>query len=887
MGMVRRIRNLWRRELVSAEIEAELRSHIEMAVEDGIRAGMSEEEAGQAARLRFGNPVVVRERAMSSDAALGLDGIYTDFRYAVRTLHRAPAFALTAILTLTLGIGASTAIFSLVQAFLLRPLPYPQPSQLVVVWERLRTLGIDRFPAPIGDFVDYRNDNRVFSDMAAVENTHFVLSGHDYPERIFALRATANLFPMMGLRAALGRTLVSSDSQPGHEHVAVLSDALWRERFGGDAKIVGEKVVLNGQNYEIVGVLSRGVRFSVGYPRAAALWVPLTLVADAARRTGQLEMLARMRDGVTLQQAQANMDSVAAQLEREYHIERGPHGEDPGYGVRLIPLHEELTGNLRQPLLLMLGATLLIFLIACANIANLMLTHGVSRAREFAIRISLGAPRARLMRLLMTEALVMALLGEVAGAGVAAASSTLLVRLSPYQLASLFGPSIDVQVLSYAAILAIAAVLIFGLTPAMLVLRRGKSELLALTAHQVLGERRGRRMSKVLVIAEMALSVALTIGAGMLIHSFIRLQEVPLGFEMKHKLTATVNLPPSYSNGNLQRAFFGRLLERLRSTPGIKDAAATTMLPAVDRPLHDPFSLEGRQWQPYGNEQVPQFMNHQAVSTDYFQTMGIRLRKGRVFTADDKEGSLPVAVVNETMVRGFWPGENPIGKHLMAGAPRPGAPWLTIVGVVADVKSGGATANSLPELYTPMAQTPAVAMSLVVRTKRSNAARAAGELRAALASLDSTIPLTGVATYDELLAGQLGPRRYEMFLLTAFGSLALMLAAVGLYGVVSYAVTERANEIGLRMAFGATARNVMGMVIRQALMLTVGGLGLGVVLALLFRQVLTSVVFGIRLVDFPVYAGATLLLVCVSLLAAAIPAWRAASIDPMQALRTD
>lgn len=487
----------------------------------------------------------------------------------------------------------------------------------------------------------------------------------------------------------------------------------------------------------------------------------------------------------------------------------------------------------------------------------------------------------------MTEALVMALLGEVAGAGVAAASSTLLVRLSPYQLASLFGPSIDVQVLSYAAILAIAAVLIFGLTPAMLVLRRGKSELLALTAHQVLGERRGRRMSKVLVIAEMALSVALTIGAGMLIHSFIRLQEVPLGFEMKHKLTATVNLPPSYSNGNLQRAFFGRLLERLRSTPGIKDAAATTMLPAVDRPLHDPFSLEGRQWQPYGNEQVPQFMNHQAVSTDYFQTMGIRLRKGRVFTADDKEGSLPVAVVNETMVRGFWPGENPIGKHLMAGAPRPGAPWLTIVGVVADVKSGGATANSLPELYTPMAQTPAVAMSLVVRTKRSNAARAAGELRAALASLDSTIPLTGVATYDELLAGQLGPRRYEMFLLTAFGSLALMLAAVGLYGVVSYAVTERANEIGLRMAFGATARNVMGMVIRQALMLTVGGLGLGVVLALLFRQVLTSVVFGIRLVDFPVYAGATLLLVCVSLLAAAIPAWRAASIDPMQALRTD
>ena len=885
MGLVQRIRNLLGHRRVDADIEAELRSHIELSVEDAVQSGIGEEEARRAARLRFGNPVAIRERTLAADAALGLGDAFADIRYAARTLRRSPAFALTAVLTLALGIGASTAIFSLVRAFLLRPLPYPQSDRLVVAWEQLRVLGIDRFPAPLGDFLDYRHDNQVFDEMAAVENAHFVLSGGEYPERIFALRTTANLFSLMGLQAALGRPLLAADNAPGHGQVAVLSDDLWRHRFGADRSILGRNVVLDGQNYQVVGVLARDARFSLGYPQSPALWIPLSMGADPARRTGQLEMVARLRQGVTLQKAQANMNAIANQLEREYHIQTGPHGENPGYGIWLVPLREELTGNLKQPLLLMLGATLLLFLIACANIANLMLTHSVSREREFAIRISLGASQRQLIRLLIAEAGVVALLGVTAGLAVAVAASSLLVKLSPYEMASFFGSPMDAQVLAYAAGLAIAAVLFFGLTPAVLVSRRRRCMGLRSGHHQVLGERSGRRMSQVLVVAEIALSVALTIAAGMLVHSFFRIQEVPLGFEHRGVLTAQVNLPPSYSSGSLQREFFSRLLERVRSLPGVQQAAATTMLPAADPPLHDPFSIEGKAWQPYGADRVPQFMNHQAVSTDYFRALRIPLRDGRFFAASDREDSPPVAIVNETLVRGFWPGENPIGKHLMAGAPRPGVPWLTVVGVVADVRSGGTAVNALPELYTPMAQTPNSAMSLVVKT--NNPAALTGALRAALGSLDRGIPLEDLATYDELLAGQLGPRRYEMFLLTAFGSLALILAAVGLFGVVSHSVTERTQEIGLRMALGATVNKIIGLVLSQVLLLAASGVVAGIGIALLFRHLLANAIFGIQLLDLPAYAGTSALLLGVALAAAALPARRAASIDPMQALRTD
>lgn len=817
---------------------------------------------------------------------LSLNGIFSDALYAFRQLRRAPSFALPAILTLAAGIGASTAVFSLVQGFLLRPLPYPDASRMVVVWEQLRVLGIDRFMAPIGDFVDYQNYNQVFDEVGAVEDADFVLQAGDYPERILAVRVTSNIFSMMGLRTELGRTLSPSENQPGHDNVVVLSDALWRERFGTDRAILGKDVLLDGKDYQVVGVLARNTHFSLGSPQPPDVWVPLPLVADPARNTGQLEMVARLRTGIPLPQAQRQMDLLAARLEREYHIQMGPHGEDPGYGVRLVPLRQELAGNVREPLLIMLGAATLIFLIACVNIANLMLSHGVSREREFAIRISLGAGRVPLIRLLGTEAIVIALAGTIFGIGLAGAVSGLLLHLSPYGMAKFFGVSLDEKVLGYAIGLALVAMMLFGFAPALLILRRARLAA-ARAGHQVLSQRRDRGLRSILVVTETALSVTLALGAGMLIHSFLRLQQVPLGFEPERVLTAHISLPPSYSTAAAQSQFYERLLEQVRSLAGIKGAAATTMLPASDRLLHDPFSIEGRPWQPFGAALVPQFANHQAVSADYFRAMGIALQEGRVFGNQDTVGSQPVAMVNEKLVRGFWPGENPLGKHLILGAPRPGSPWLTVVGIVADVRSGGATAETLPEIYTPMAQSPSAAMALIVDTKANDPARAANDLRDAVRTIDSGLPLERVATYDELLGTQLAPRRYQMFLLATFAGLALLLAAVGLYGVVSYAVTQRKAEIGLRMAFGASLQDVTAMVLRQAFLLTGCGLAVGIAMSLLSRQILANQIFGVHFLDLPVYVGVILLLLIVALAAAVFPALGAASIDPMQTLRMD
>jgi len=884
MSLMRRILNLRNRHKVDADIQAELQSHIEMAVEDGIRRGTSEQEARREAILRFGNTGLVHEGVADEDMFLSLNSICSDVLYAFRQLRRTPAFSLPAVLTLAIGIGASTAVFSLVQAFLLRPLPYPDASRLVVVWEQLRVLGIDTFPAPVGDFVDYKNDNRVFDDMGAVEDAHFVLRAGDYPERIFAARTTANIFPMMGLRAALGRTFSVLENQPGHENVVVLSNVIWRERFGSDRTILGKDIVLDGKNYQVVGVLAHNARFSLGHPKMPDVWVPLPLVADPARNTGELQMVARLRAGVSLDQAQRQMEILAARLEREYHIQMGPHGEDPEYGVRLVPLHQELSGNLREPLSLMLGAAALIFLIACVNIANLMLSHGVSREREFAIRISLGAGRVRLVRLVVTEAIVIAFAGLTLGIGVAWAASALLVNLSPYEMARFLAVSLDAKVLGYAVGLGLIAMMIFGFMPGLLIVRRARS-VAARTGHQVLSERCSQRLRSILVVVETALSVTLLLGAGMLIHSFLRLQEVPLGFEPNGILTAQINLPPSYSTVTAQSQFYEGVLEQARSIAATKGVAATTMLPASDRLLHDPFSIEGRPWQPFGAARVPQFVNHQAVSTDYFRVMGIAVREGRIFSIQDKDGSQPVAMVNEMLVRGFWPGENPIGKHFMLGAPRPGIPWLTVVGVVADVRSGGATAETLPEIYTPMTQTPSAAMTLVLDTKLSDPARVGNDLRDAVRATDRGIPLERVATYEELLGTQFAPRRYQMFLLAAFAGLALLLAAVGLYGVVSYAVTQRKGEIGLRMAFGASLQDVTAMVLKQAFLLAGSGLGIGMAMSLLTRQIIASEIFGVHFIDLPVYVGVILLLATVALVAAAFPARRAASIDPMQTLR--
>lgn len=884
MSLLRRVLNLFSRSKVDREIADEIQAHLQLRVDDNIAAGMTPDEALRNARLRFGNVTSMKERVTAADAVLRVDALWSDLRFSFRQLVKARSFTVAAVLTLALGIGANIAIFSMVNAFLLRPLGYPQEHRLVMLWEELKVLGITRFPTPIGNFIDYQKENHSFEQLAAVENAHYVLRGGSTSERVFALRVTANLFPIVALKPALGRTLVAADNLPGHEHVAVLSDGVWRENFGADPAILGKSVVLDDQNYEVVGVMGRDVRFTVGQPQSPQVWVPLPLVPDPDRRIGQLHVIGRLREGISLAQAQADMSNVADRLEQEFHIQRGPHGEDPGYGVWLLPLREELVGNLRQSLLRMLLATGLIFLVACVNVANLMLAHGISRDRELMIRSSLGANRIQLIRPLVLQAMVLSLLGTMAGLAVGAMTSKVLVHLSPYGMAKLFPPSVDWKVLLFASLIAFLSVVMIGVLPAIRISRR--RAVVKGNAHQILGERRSSRVRKVLVIGETALSVALVIAAGLLLHSFLRLRQVPLGFHPDHLLTARISLPHAYATAVQQREFVVSFLQQSSSLHEVEFLSLTTLLPVADHPDHAPFSIEGRPWQPFGANRVPQFMSHQAISTNYFRTMQIPLLAGRPFAEQDSPDRQKVAIVNRTLVRGFWPDENPLGKHIIPGAPRPEG-WLTVVGVVDDVRTAGINAEAMPEIYTPLSQAPAPEVSIVARLRGGEEAAAPEALRAALQRVDAQTPLYELATYDEILSGQLGPRRFEMLLLSSMGVLALILAAVGLYGVVSYSVSQRAGEMGLRMAFGAMRRDVVRLVVRQTVFLSVYGLLLGLLLAVALRKLIADSLFQVSFLDLPVYVGVIVTLFLVSLGAAYFPARRAASANPVEVLRAE
>lgn len=869
----RRLRYLCNRRHFDQELADDMEFHREMAAREG--------------RQNFGSTLRLREDAREAWGWMWIDRLTQDFCFAVRMLRKSPGFSITAILTLALGIGANTAVFSLVNSFLLRPLPYPHAERLVKVWEQLRVLGINRFAAPVGDFVDYRKGNHVFEDMAAAEDGHFLLTTDQLSQRVSALKVTANLFEMMALHPAIGRSLVDTDNQRGHEHVIVLSDAVWRENFGADSNVLGKNVTLDGQIYEVVGVMPRGLRFSIGQPNPPDVWVPLSLVPDPNRNTGRLQIVARLRDGVTLANAQASMDTLARQMEQEYHIQMGPHGEDPGYGLWLVPLRDELVGDLRESLLLMLGAAGLILLIACANVANLMLAHGVSRDREFAIRISLGANRARLLRLLTIEAACLAAIGGLVGFAVAVALSHLLLLWSPLGVARLLGVTLDLRLLAFAFAAAFVSLLLSGLLPALLMLRKGDFVGMQTRSHHVVGDRAGRKPRQALVISETAFSVALVICAGLLLHSFVLLRQAPLGFDSNQTLTAWMELPTSYQTPVEEFSFYETLLDRVKAIPDAQSVAITTMLPVKEQARHNPFSIEGRAWQPTGHDQVPQFANNQAVSADYFRSLHIPLKRGRSLTAEDRDGTQPVAVINETLVRGFWPNEDPIGKHILMGAPRPGASWLTIVGVVGDVRSSGANAAPAPELYTSLLQTPSPSTALLLRTRTPDPEKLIAQLRSEVAAIDRGVALYAVQTYDDIFAQTLGPRRYEMLLLSSFACLALLLAAIGIYGVVSYSVSQRSREMGLRMAFGATPQDLSKLVLHQALFLSTVGLLLGIALGLASRKLLASALFGISFLDFPVYAAVVLTILAVSLLAAYLPARRAASLDPMTTLRAE
>jgi putative ABC transport system permease protein len=897
----KRLYFLFRRDRFDREMEEEIRLHLEMKVDENLAAGASPEEARSEALRRFGNRTLMQEQSREVWMFRWLDDLVQDLRFAFRSFRGSPGFATVAVVTLALGIGANTAIFTVVNAALLRPLPYRDAGRLVMVWDQLLNLGLMRFGASYADYFDYRDQNRVFEDIAAYSSQQFDLTGSTQPERVPGVRVSANLLPLLGASTALGRTFTNDENQAGRDTVVLLSDALWRRRFGADPTLIGKIISLDGLPHTVVGILPRGFRFSTDGSDSPDVWVPIALHPDPARTTeGVLSLIARLKPGVTLERAQAEMSTIAARLEQQFHLYRGPHGEDAGYAVLVVPLRDQVFGDMRQSLLVLLGAVGFVLLIACANVANLLLARAAARQKEMAIRAALGAGRLRVMRQLLTESLMLGLLGGAAGLVVARWGLRLLLAASPAQAARLGAVApvvLDSRVLAFTLLVALLTGLLFGLAPAFEVTRFNLNESLkeggrisvARLAGTAGNMRRHLSRRAALVIVQVALSMVLVLGAALLIRSFVKLLEVDPGFNPEKLVTAQITLPQfQYREDYQVAAFFEQLLGRVRALPEVKSVGAVSGLPLNGRAGGDPFSIEGRPWRPTAaGSKTPQFMDHETVTADYFRTLQIPLIAGREFTEQDAAGSLPVAVINQTMARGFWPPEDhidPIGKRIMPGAPHPGAAWLSIVGVVGDVKSAALDVASIPQMYRPLGQHPVRTMRLAIRTS-ADPMSVVSEVRRQLFALDKDRPLYHITSMEQIVSDSVAPRRFDLLLLAAFAALALVLAAVGIYGVMSYSVAQRTHEIGVRLALGARSGDVLRLVARQGLALALAGIAIGIAASLALTRLISGLLFSVRATDPVTFVSVSVLLAAVALVASLVPARRATRIDPMAALR--
>jgi putative ABC transport system permease protein len=806
-----------------------------------------------------------------------MDAVRQDLRYAGRMLLKAPGFSLVVIVVLALGIGASTAIFSVVHAVLLRPLPYDDPDRLVLIRETLR----DRFggvTAP--NFVDWREQNQVFAEMAARQRATFTLTGRDQPERVSGARVTHRYFPMLGVAPVLGRSFLPEEDRPGAPPVALLSEALWRSRFAADTGVVGGAIRLDGRAHTVVGIAPAGVEIPGGVEE---LWVPLSIGPDDLAATGShtLSVVARLKPGVELEQARSDMKSIARRLEAVR-----PHSNQ-GWSVDVSPLHERVVAGARTGLVLLLAAVAFVVLIACANVANLLLARAGQRRQEMAVRAAIGASRLRLVRQLLVESVLLGVLGGAAGLLVAYWGTDGLVALLPSGLPRASQVRIDGWVLGFALALSMAAGVLFGLAPAL----HTSSSRGALTeslrqAGRVSGPG-AERLKGLLMVAEVALALLLLVGAGLLGRSYLRLQGVEPGIDPENVLALQLALPASrYGEPEQVSRFYGDLLEKVAALPGVDAAAATSHLPLGAGGFNLAVFVEGAAPAPPSG--VPTAY-YRAVTANYFQALGVRLLRGRPFGERDRLGAPRVAIVNATMARLIWPGQEPLGRRFTLDDNET-AP-IEVVGVASDVHHFGLDREPQAELHVPYLQATGTywswtnrSLTLVVRGSTPAPALAAA-VRRAVASVDKDLPVYGIRTMSEVLAASVVARRASTTLLGLFAAAALLLASVGLYGVVSYSVGRRTHELGLRMALGARAGDVQRLVLARGLRLALLGLAVGFAGALALSRLLSDLVFGISTLDPATLAAVGGLLLAVSLLACYLPARRATRIDPAAALR--
>ncbi|MFN2508061.1 MAG: ADOP family duplicated permease [Chthoniobacterales bacterium] len=875
-----------------AEIVEELSQHLEDQYEQALTAGATEDEAGRAVLRDLHVPDLlgrelrgVERRASQNPLPMGtqkktnmIGDLGQDLRYGLRMLAKNPGFTIVAVLALALGIGANSAIFSVVNTVLLRPLPFKNPDQLVMIWENATHLGFPKNTPSPANFLDWRQQSTVFEAMAATAQRSFNLTGVGEPERLDGRRVSANLFDLLGVHPTLGRTFLPEEDQPG-TRVVILSEGLWKRRFGGDPSVIGRALTLSGESYTVIGVMPRTVQLPGMDNWRDQLWVPIAFPSDEAASRGNhyLEVHARIKSRLSLKQAQAEMDTIAARLAQQY-----PE-ENVRIGAVVTPLHEHLVGDIKPALLVLLGAVGFVLLIACANVANLLLARAAVRQKEIALRVALGASRSRLARQFLAESVLLAVLGGGVGLALAVVGLNVLKRFIPDSISQADAISIDAKVLVFTGVVALLTGLIFGLAPASQASHPNLNDTLKEGGRDSGAGSRSNRIRSTLVVAEVAVSFILLIGAGLLINSFMHLRNLNPGFRADHLLTMKVVLSETkYPDKERRAPFFDELIRRVQNLPGVESVAVASNLPLTYSGDSMPIGVEGRPDPP--PDQNPDVILR-VVSPGYFNTMGIPLVQGRDFTEQDNAAGARVVVVTEKTARHYWPGQSPIGKRLKPGSTTSDSPWREVVGVVRDVRQNDFVKEPKMQMYMPHAQVGSFAANaLVVRTK-VDPLSVATAVRNQVWVIDKDQPVSDVRTMDEIVSEAVARQRFSMLLLGVFATLALVLAAVGIYGVMSYSVAQRTREIGIRMALGAQRTDVLKMTVKQALKLVGFGLLIGLSAAFVLTRVMASLLFGVSATDPTTFVTISLLLIGVAVLASYIPALRATKIDPMVALR--
>jgi predicted permease len=898
VSWITRMKGMLRRERLDHDLDEELRSHLEMRAADNAAAGMSPDQARFDAQRRFGNTTLMKEDTRAMDIIGWMERLGQDLRYAGRMLLRSPGFTAVAILTLALGIGGNIAIFTVVRTVLLSPLPYPHPEQLVRVYDDLRGPNTHDVGMSVPELWDLRDKSGVFRDISALVSADANLTGGDQPERIELLGTSPSYFTMLGVQPQLGRVYTPQDAQPGFTLGVVISDGFWRRTFGADPQVLGKNIRVDSDLYSVIGVMPPGFRHpgrtltnEVDVWGAAGFMAP-PFPVPVLRSVRLLPgAMGRLKPGLTVPQAQARLDALSAQLSREYPTE---YPAAAAWGLRLVSVKEDLVGNVRTELFVLFGAVALVLLIAYVNLANLLLARSASRRREIAVRLAVGAARGRLIAQLLTESV---LLATISG-GVALLAlvwvKTWLLELAPADLPRLHEVNISPGVYLFAFAVSILTGVIFGLAPALQTSRSSQVENLREGSRGSGSSKHQMKISRLLVVSEIALSLVLLIGTGLLLRSFWHLVEVRPGFDPHRVLTTRIWLPfpndPSedaYHETEKRAEFYREVIRRVSGLPGVEEASvgSSNSLPIHASRAQFPFAIENRAAE---SQQTP-VAEFASVSPGYFHVLKAPLISGRVFSDTDNSKGQQVALINETLARRYWPNEDPVGRHIGARSVQAATsqpPWITIVGVVGDIKSDGFDAAAAPHIYIPAFQSPSYASVVYLRTGGDPASLGAA-IRREVQEVDPTIPVFGVQTMDEVISKYLGERRFALELLGIFAGVAVLLASIGIYGVMAYTFSQRTNEFGIRIALGAQRGDILRIAVGEGALVVAFGIASGIIGSAIFTRFLQSMLFEVKSSDPLTYIGISALLAGVTFVACLVPARRATLVDPLTALRQD